>query len=138
MFVWKRPKINKNDADDDPFLNILFSRNRQASKRASYNGHEKLVFNNFLILGAAIAQWIRLCLPSCGPGFESKAHHLGMLLPFTIKLCALFVIVLRKGQTSTKRGRVWPIQKTIFDLTICSFSSEICDINDESDVKNVK
>ena len=26
--------------------------------------------------GGAIAQWIRLCLPSCGRGFESHAHHL--------------------------------------------------------------
>ena len=26
--------------------------------------------------GAAIAQWIRLYLPSCHPGFESQAHHL--------------------------------------------------------------
>ena len=25
---------------------------------------------------AAIAQYIRLCLSSCGPGFESQAHHL--------------------------------------------------------------
>ena len=25
---------------------------------------------------AAIAPWFRLCLPSCGPGFESQAHHL--------------------------------------------------------------
>ena len=25
---------------------------------------------------AAIAQWIRLRLPSCGPGFESQAQHL--------------------------------------------------------------
>ena len=25
--------------------------------------------------GAAIAQWIRLRLPSCRPGFESQAHH---------------------------------------------------------------
>ena len=27
-------------------------------------------------LGAAIAQWIRLRLPSCHPGFESQPHHL--------------------------------------------------------------
>ena len=27
-------------------------------------------------MGAAIAQWICLRLPSCGPGFESQAHHL--------------------------------------------------------------
>ena len=26
--------------------------------------------------GAAIAQWIRLRLPYCGPGFESQAHQL--------------------------------------------------------------
>ena len=26
--------------------------------------------------GAAIAQWIRLRLPSCGPRIESQAHHL--------------------------------------------------------------
>ena len=27
-------------------------------------------------MGAAIAQWICLRLPSCGPRFESQAHHL--------------------------------------------------------------
>ena len=27
-------------------------------------------------MGAAVAQWIRLRLPSCRPGFESQAHHL--------------------------------------------------------------
>ena len=26
--------------------------------------------------GAAIAQWFRLCLPSCHPRFDSQAHHL--------------------------------------------------------------
>ena len=30
----------------------------------------------FEFWGAAIAQWIRLRLPSCRPGFESQAHHL--------------------------------------------------------------
>ena len=29
-----------------------------------------------LRLVAAIAPWFRLRLPSCGPGFESQAHHL--------------------------------------------------------------
>ena len=28
-----------------------------------------------MFLGAAIAQWIRLRLPSCHPGFESQVHH---------------------------------------------------------------
>ena len=27
---------------------------------------------------AIIAQWVRLRLPSCCPGFESKAHHLSL------------------------------------------------------------
>ena len=30
-------------------------------------------------MGSAIAQWIRLRLPSCGPGFESQAHYLRFL-----------------------------------------------------------
>ena len=29
-----------------------------------------------IALGTAKAQWIRLCLPSCRPGFDSQAHHL--------------------------------------------------------------
>ena len=29
-----------------------------------------------MTVGAAGAQWIRLRLPSCHPGFESQAHHL--------------------------------------------------------------
>ena len=28
-------------------------------------------------MGAAIGQWIRLCLPSCGPGFDPQPQHLG-------------------------------------------------------------
>ena len=26
-------------------------------------------------MGVSIAQWIRIHLPSCRPGFESKAHY---------------------------------------------------------------
>ena len=34
-------------------------------------------FNKQLVNGgAAVAQWIRFCLPSCRPRFESQAHHL--------------------------------------------------------------
>ena len=51
-----------------------------------------------LILGAAIAQWIRLRLPSCPPGFESQAHHL-----FIVKFCTVFVIALRKGRKLRKK-----------------------------------
>ena len=36
----------------------------------------KAEYLNKSIWGAAIAQWIRLRLPSCHPGFESQAHHL--------------------------------------------------------------
>ena len=34
---------------------------------------------------AAIAPWFRLHLPSCGPGFESQAHHL-RFFQFVLKL----------------------------------------------------
>ena len=36
--------------------------------------------------GAAIAQWIRLHLPSCHPGFESQAQHLSFY-QFKFELC---------------------------------------------------
>ena len=40
---------------------------------------------------AAIAQWFRLRLPFCGPGFESQAHHL--------RFFSIFIeIVMRKEQ----------------------------------------
>ena len=38
------------------------------------------------IWGAAIAQWIRLCLPICHPRFESHAHHL-CFYQFILNLC---------------------------------------------------
>ena len=39
--------------------------------------------------GAAIAQWICLCLPSCHPGFKTQAHHLCF---FHLQFCAIFVM----------------------------------------------
>ena len=39
--------------------------------------------------GAAIAQWIRLRLPSCRPGFKSQAHHLCF---FNYSNSAIFVM----------------------------------------------
>ena len=35
---------------------------------------------------AAIAPWFRLRLPSCGPGFESQAHHLRFFQFVLLKL----------------------------------------------------
>ena len=41
--------------------------------------------------GAAIAQWIRLRLPSWRPGFESQAHHLRFFqfILFKLYICHL-------------------------------------------------
>ena len=36
---------------------------------------------------AAIAKWIRLCLPSCGPGLESEAHHLRFYSQILYYIC---------------------------------------------------
>ena len=49
---------------------------------------------------AAIAHWISLRLQSCGPGFESQAHHICFNI---VKFCTL-IVVLRKGQNVTKRA----------------------------------
>ena len=35
---------------------------------------------------AAIAPWFRLHLPSCGPGFESQAHHSSFFQFVLVKL----------------------------------------------------
>ena len=48
-------------------------------------------------MGAAIAQWNSLRLPSCRPGFESQANHLSFYFIYS-QICAIFVIVLRKEQ----------------------------------------
>ena len=60
----------------------------------------------FKIGGAAIAQWNRLRLPSCRPGFESQARNLRFLF-------IVFVLYLscEKNENKQKRGRVWPIFK---------------------------
>ena len=56
--------------------------------------------------GAAIAQWIRLHLPSCRPGFESQAHHLCFF-----NLYLSFELECEKNENKQKRGRDWPILK---------------------------
>ena len=35
---------------------------------------------------AAIAPWFRLLLPSCGPGFESQAHHLRLFPIYIVEI----------------------------------------------------
>ena len=63
------------------------------------NNQLRLTFTSVRITfrrGAAIAQWIRLRLPSCRPGFESQAHHLnfyhGRLRCIYSQICAIFVM----------------------------------------------
>ena len=49
---------------------------------------------------AAIAPWFCLRLPSCGPGFESQAHHLYFFQFASLKLYR---------ENNEKRVRDWPI-----------------------------
>ena len=53
-------------------------------------------------LGATIAQWIRLCLPSCRPNFESPAHQ-----SWVVKF--VLYMMREKNKKKTKRGRVLSI-----------------------------
>ena len=55
------------------------------------------------IRDAAIAQWIRLHLPSRHPGFESQAHQLCF---YIYNICA--ILSCEKIENKQK-GRVWPM-----------------------------
>ena len=51
--------------------------------------------------GATIAQWIRLRLPSCRPGFESQAHHLRFYQ-------FILICVMWKNENKQKDARIGP------------------------------
>ena len=55
-------------------------------------------------LVAAIAPWFRLRLPSCGPGFESQAHHLRFFQFGLLKL----LLELEKNENKRKEAGIGP------------------------------
>ena len=55
-------------------------------------------------MGAAIAPWFRLGLPSCGPGFESQAHHLCFFQFVLLKL----LLELEKNENKQKEAGIGP------------------------------
>ena len=63
----------------------------------------------FLLWATAIAPWLHLRLPTCGPRFESQAHHL-----------CLFNLYYRncneKWTKINKEARIGPFLKKIFFL----------------------
>ena len=52
------------------------------------------------IRGAAIAHWIRLCLPSCRPGFKSQAHHVHFYL--------CYICHVKRTKINKKKTRFGP------------------------------
>ena len=62
---------------------------------------------NIASRGAALAQWIRLRLPHCRPGFKSQAHH----LPFYQIIFKLLLV--EKTKISKKRPGLATDQKTL-------------------------
>ena len=59
------------DSTEQVNMLIIFTGPRSRMQTSQTGGRQKLRLG-----GAATAQWICLCLPSCSPGFESEAHHL--------------------------------------------------------------
>ena len=60
--------------------------------------------------GAAIAQWIRLRLPSCHHGFKSQAHHLRFYhLYYLCCICHL--------KRTKNKQKEWPIFKITFSMS---------------------
>ena len=58
-------------------------------------------------MGAAIAPWFRLRLPSCGPRFESQAHHLCFFQFVLLKL----LLELGKNENKQKEAGIGPYLK---------------------------
>ena len=63
-------------------------------------------------MGAAIAQWIRLCLPFSQPGFKSLAHHLHLYQ-------SMFEMSNVENTKINIRGRDWPILTK--EIVVCNF-----------------
>ena len=60
------------------------------NKKETGFGTLKIFIRLFSSRGSAIAQWICLCLPFCGPGFKSQSNHLCFII--WSKICAIFVV----------------------------------------------
>ena len=68
-------------------------------------------FNSFL-WGVAIARWIRLCIPSCCPEFESQAHHLCFLKNHFNSLC--YLNQLRSTRSRNEKSKI----RTLFSKNL--------------------
>ena len=66
-----------------------------------------------MIRGAAIAQWICLCLPSCCPRFDSQACHQRFFSIIVEFVLYLSMRCWEKNKNKQKRGRIWPILKNL-------------------------
>ena len=80
----------------------------------------KAEYLNKSIWGAAIAQWIRLRLPSCHPGFESQAHHLGFYFIYS-QICLYLSLYCEKNDNKQKVAGFGPFfKKNTKRVSLCS------------------
>ena len=63
------------------------------------------------VMGATIAPWFRLRLPSCGPGFKSLAHHLHFFQFLLLKL----LLELEKNENKQEEAGIGPYLKKTND-----------------------
>ena len=82
---------------------------------------------------AAIAPWFRLHLPSCGPGFESQAHHLCFFNLYWNCKKRSKINKKRPGLAHFFKNRVicrnaFPLitDVTLIGLIVCSWTTLIC------------
>ena len=68
---------------------------------------------------AAIAPWFRLRLPSCGPGFESQAHH----------LCFFQFVLLKLYQENNENKQKRPELAHFYKIYIMRSCTSYCDNN---------
>ena len=74
----------------------------QCFKRVHYQISRNSSHKLSSVGGAARAQWIRLRLPFCRPGFESKANHLSFYFIYS-QICAILSLYCEKNENKKKR-----------------------------------
>ena len=70
---------------------------------------------NFSSRGAAMAQWIRMCLLSWRPGFESQAHHL-----------SIYIVPCVKDENKQKVAGICPFIWNRFAAVNLTFKGHCC------------
>ena len=102
-------RLKSRDVSVCSWTNLIFCQNEIGKFRSiSFVIKVQRIFGTIKLLkkwGAAIAQWIHLCLPYCRPGLESQAHH----------LCFYELCLVENTKINKKRPRLAHLKNKIIE-----------------------